>query len=410
MNKMELGKKVIQTIRRHGYQAYYIGGCVRDRLLQREINDVDIATNAFPEMVMKLFAKVIPTGIKHGTVTVMINHIPFEVTTFRKEGSYEDFRRPNEVQFVPELYQDLSRRDFTMNAIAMNEQEELIDPFHGKEAIQRKEIISVGFANERFLEDPLRMMRAIRFASQLDFTIEQETWKAIVSQASYLQYIAPERIKIEFDKIMKSGAPEIGIQQLFQADLIRWIRGLNETGITAIDVNQVAPLIKKTDDYFTRWSIFLHMLLDEKRLLFLKRLRFSKQEITIMKKIDIAYLLFQESINEVEIKSCLIQMDVSCCLKGIDMLAIIKDIQPDKKRNWYNCIIAINQELMVKEVKDLAISGQDLIQLFKKPPGPWVNSLLQELLEQVVFQGLTNDKRLLLEQAKMSKEGKEHEK
>jgi tRNA nucleotidyltransferase (CCA-adding enzyme) len=166
---------IIKQLKAHGHEAYFVGGAVRDFLLRRPIGDVDIATSALPEEVMRIFPKTIGVGVEHGTVMVLHEGTPYEVTTFRTEGKYEDYRRPESVTFVRSLHEDLKRRDFTMNAIAMNEHGQMIDPFAGQEAIKRKMIQTVGDAKARFSEDALRMMRALRFVSQLGFYLSEET-------------------------------------------------------------------------------------------------------------------------------------------------------------------------------------------------------------------------------------------
>ncbi|HET7615418.1 MAG TPA: CCA tRNA nucleotidyltransferase, partial [Bacillales bacterium] len=169
---------VVNHLIENGYEAYIVGGAVRDHLIGRRVKDIDIATSATPDKVDGLFDKTIPVGVEHGTVVVRFRHQSFEVTTFRKESDYKDHRRPSAVSFVSSLHEDLQRRDFTINAMALSREGELIDPCDGRSDLQRKLIRTVGTAKERFEEDPLRMMRAVRFASELDFRIEAETGNA----------------------------------------------------------------------------------------------------------------------------------------------------------------------------------------------------------------------------------------
>ena len=160
---------IIQKLNDHGYEAYAVGGCVRDALLHRVPQDWDITTSAKPQEVKALFSHTIDTGIQHGTVTVMLDHVGYEVTTYRIDGEYQDSRHPKEVTFTGDLLEDLKRRDFTINAMAYNEEEGLIDPFNGMEDIKYKKLSCVGRAEDRFGEDALRILRAIRFAAQLEF-------------------------------------------------------------------------------------------------------------------------------------------------------------------------------------------------------------------------------------------------
>ncbi len=170
---------VLQTLENAGFEAYFVGGSVRDVLLHRHVHDVDITTSAYPEEVKQLFDKSIDTGIKHGTVTVLYNNESYEITTFRTESGYQDFRRPDHVTFVQNLDEDLKRRDFTINALAMNTKGEIVDLFNGLDDLEHHIIRAVGDPETRFHEDALRMMRAVRFMSQLEFKLEEKTRQAI---------------------------------------------------------------------------------------------------------------------------------------------------------------------------------------------------------------------------------------
>ena len=195
--KIQLPEKVhniIETLQSAGYEAYAVGGCVRDSLLGRIPNDWDITTSARPEETKRLFPRTIDTGIQHGTVTVMMNKEGFEVTTYRIDGEYEDSRHPKEVTFTASLEEDLKRRDFTINAMAYNEQDGLVDIFGGIRDIEIGVIRCVGNAEERFTEDALRMLRAVRFSAQLGYRIEEATRDAIRRLAPSLQRISAERI------------------------------------------------------------------------------------------------------------------------------------------------------------------------------------------------------------------------
>lgn len=204
----EGASNILEVLMRHGYEAYVVGGCVRDSLLGRTPGDWDITTSAAPKEVKQLFRRTVDTGIAHGTVTVLIGREGFEVTTYRVDGDYEDGRHPNNVVFTGELREDLRRRDFTINAMAYNEIDGLVDIFHGVEDLERGVIRCVGSALERFEEDALRMLRAVRFAGQLGFAVEESTRQAIRQQAETIQKISAERIHMELDKLLCSGHPE----------------------------------------------------------------------------------------------------------------------------------------------------------------------------------------------------------
>lgn len=214
-------KKIIEIIEKAGYEAYAVGGCVRDSLLMRNPNDWDITTSAKPEKVKELFKKTIDTGIEHGTVTVMMHHVGYEVTTYRIDGEYEDARHPKNVTFTSNLIEDLKRRDFTINAMAYNDRSGIVDAFDGISDLEKGIIRAVGNPRERFDEDALRMMRAVRFSAQLGYSIEEDTKKAIKELAPNLQKISAERIQVELVKLVSSDHPEK-------------MRDLYETGITAV--------------------------------------------------------------------------------------------------------------------------------------------------------------------------------
>ncbi len=203
-NLEEISKKAIKALKKSGYSAFLVGGSVRDHLMNRQVHDIDIATGAKPEETISVFKNrtVVPTGLKHGTVTVLFEKTPVEITTFRTEKGYSDNRHPDKVEFSKSIEEDLSRRDFTMNAIACNENGVLTDPFGGKGDIEKKLIRAVGDAETRFKEDSLRILRALRFSSVLDFEIEEATEKAIKSCCSLLKNLSPERISNELSKLL----------------------------------------------------------------------------------------------------------------------------------------------------------------------------------------------------------------
>lgn len=224
-------KKIINTIEEAGFEAYAVGGCVRDSLLGRTPDDWDITTSAKPEQVKKLFRKTIDTGIAHGTVTVMMHRVGYEVTTYRIDGEYEDSRHPKEVIFTKNLVEDLRRRDFTINAMAYNDRCGIVDEFCGMEDLQNKMIRAVGNPTERFEEDALRIMRAVRFSAQLGYEIEAKTRESIRALAENLTHISAERIQVELVKLIKSPHPEK-------------IRDLYEMGITAVIMPEFDAIMK----------------------------------------------------------------------------------------------------------------------------------------------------------------------
>ena len=201
-------KMILDRLHEAGFEAYAVGGCVRDSILGRIPGDWDITTNALPQDTKKLFKRTIDTGIEHGTVTIMVGKEGYEVTTYRIDGKYEDSRHPSEVTFTKNLTEDMKRRDFTINAMAYNDEEGIIDRFGGMEDIEKGLIRCVGNPKERFSEDALRIMRAVRFAAQLNYSIEDETKNAISELADTLKNISAERIQTELVKLLLSDHPE----------------------------------------------------------------------------------------------------------------------------------------------------------------------------------------------------------
>ncbi|CAM3055944.1 CCA tRNA nucleotidyltransferase [Filibacter tadaridae] len=212
-------REVIRILEGVGFEAVFVGGAVRDHVLQREATDIDIATSAEPLEVKELFPITVDLGTEHGTVLVLKDGEPIEVTTFRTEGTYSDHRRPDSVQFVKSLKEDLIRRDFTMNALAMTRDGKLIDLFDGVEDMNRQLIRAVGNASDRFKEDALRMIRAIRFTSVLGYDIEDATCKAITDNAQQIRLVSVERLKAEMDKLFSGVHPEKAIRYLHESGL-----------------------------------------------------------------------------------------------------------------------------------------------------------------------------------------------
>jgi len=260
---------IIQELEKCGYEAYMVGGAVRDSILGRPIHDYDICTSAMPGEILEAFPneEVIPTGLKHGTVTILINKEPYEVTTYRIDGDYSDNRRPDNVTFTKNLVEDLQRRDFTINAMAYNPKTGLIDPFNGMEDIKYKKIRCVGFAEERFNEDALRILRAIRFEAQLGFAGFPETMFEIERQYERLKNISVERINSEFCKIVASNQfcvelvlyPDVF--SLFIPELKDMIDFQQNNPYHAYDVfGHTIHAIEKceSDDLIVRLAVFFH--------------------------------------------------------------------------------------------------------------------------------------------------------
>ena len=249
--------RILTTLRARGYPTYLVGGCVRDMLLGARPQDWDLCTGALPEQVLELFPGSVPTGLKHGTVTVRLGSGKAEVTTFRTEGGYADHRHPDSVAFVSDLRSDLSRRDFTMNAVALSGEGLLIDPFGGAEDIRARLVRCVGLPERRFEEDALRMFRALRFSARLGFAVEAGTWEALLHKAPLASELAPERIRDELEKTLLSQAPEL-VCRFFTTGLMAAFARPPQAGEESF-----RPLGKLPKKAGVRWAGLCALLLDQ---------------------------------------------------------------------------------------------------------------------------------------------------
>lgn len=376
---------VLQKLLDAGYEAYFVGGSVRDYLLDIPVNDVDIATSAQPSEMKKIFNRTIDIGIEHGTLLILFNNEQYEITTFRTESTYKDHRRPDSVTFVRSLHEDLKRRDFTMNAIAMDVDGQLIDPFLGTEDLEKGIIKAVGNPNERFNEDALRMMRAVRFASQLDFKIEEETLASITENAHLLGKIAIERIQIEFEKLLKGQWRSKGIDALIATNLYKYCPELkNKT-----DVLKEIQTDLKFLDVESAWAyiIFLANKYSPDKNFnstsFLKSWKLSNQLINDANKIllGLEKLASENRLNEWDIFT----LGVTFSIK-IDELSKHLGMRSKKRE-----ILDIYEKLPIKDDSELAITGYDLMKETDAHPGPWIKEALKFALKNVIYKNIENN-------------------
>ncbi|MCH1624721.1 CCA tRNA nucleotidyltransferase [Fredinandcohnia quinoae] len=381
------GKRIIQTLQTNGYEAYFVGGAVRDFLLKREIGDIDIATSASPSETMLLFPKTIDVGAAHGTVIVLFEGEQFEVTTFRTEENYVDFRRPKDVAFVKSLREDLKRRDFTMNAIAMNVDGEFIDPYEGRKAIESKVIQSVGNPYERFNEDALRMMRAIRFVAQLSFKLDDKTQEAISNQANLLSKISIERVTVEFEKMLRGENCQEACGILLETSLYQYLPGLidKEELLTSF-VKYNWTILKDRVEY---WTLICYLLKIEDCNLFLRKWKLPSKiinsvvkNVSSLKKIDevgwTKRLLYEndyESISQVE--------------RIRKILGFVNDLN-------YQPLVEYDK-LPIKSRTDLAINGQVLTSMYDKKPGKWISELLEKVENAILDHETENNIQMVKE-------------
>ncbi|QWH11332.1 CCA tRNA nucleotidyltransferase [Bacillus mycoides] len=389
MERFKKASSIIEILKQHGHEAYFVGGSVRDLIIDRPIGDIDIATSALPEEVMAIFPRHVPVGLEHGTVIVVENGEPYEVTTFRTESEYEDFRRPSSVQFVRSLEEDLKRRDFTMNAIAMTEEGEMVDLFAGKEAIRLKEITTVGDAADRFQEDALRMMRGIRFVSTLGFSLEIKTKQAIETYGHLLEHIAIERITVEFEKLLTGTYCVNGLQELVETKLFSHLPYLQMSEERLLKATQY-----KWDSFETdveAWAFFLYCIGEEHPSVFLRQWKLSNKKI----KDIVAVLLAIRSRKEKEWDTILLYKT------GIRIAEMAERVYEAIIESYNSASVKQVQLLFhalpIKNRQEMNVTGNDLLSWADKKPGPWVAEMLQNIEEAIVQGDLVNKKENIRE-------------
>ena len=377
--------QVLRSLKARGYVAYLVGGCVRDMVMGVHPNDWDICTSALPEQVLEVFPKARPTGIRHGTVTVEINSRHVEVTTFRSEGDYADHRHPNTVHFVGELTTDLSRRDFTINAMALSPDGLLLDPFGGLEDIRRRCIRCVGQAPRRFEEDALRMFRALRFSARLDFSIAEDTLEAIREKAYLSASLAAERVRDEVEKTLLTKKPET-VGQIAELGLLESF--LAKPGEALPELSAAASLPRKALD---RWMA-LCLALSRRGLIsdvrdFLSALKLDSRTIRCCTD-GLSILSGPKPSNAPEWKRLLCRMGVdtvSCaarCLDALDGGGSSRELKAILKSG--ECFT----------MKHLAVTGDDLAELGLR--GRELGEMLAFLLDYVIEYPANNRRELLL--------------
>ncbi|MGN0157547.1 MAG: CCA tRNA nucleotidyltransferase [Brotaphodocola sp.] len=373
---------IIRILQKNGYEAYAVGGCVRDTLLNRTPGDWDITTSALPEQVKALFHRTIDTGIEHGTVTIMMDHVGYEVTTYRIDGEYEDGRHPKQVEFTSNLLEDLKRRDFTINAMAYSCSTGIVDAFDGMGDLEKKVIRCVGDPMERFTEDALRILRAIRFSAQLDFTIEEKTWNAIFKIAPNIAKVSKERIQVELTKTLLSDHPE-RIKQVFETGISDYV-STDFSQIPWADLNIPASLPKKK---YVRWAGFLRVLSPEKAVRVLKDLKLDND--TIGKVRTLVTWSGAEIPKEASaVRRVMSQMEP----EAWDALMELNEY--DEEIRNLSTQIRTNGDCL--SLKDLAVKGADLMTAGVKP-GKEMGNILNQMLNLVLEQPGMNEKDQLLE-------------
>lgn len=433
--------EIIHTLQNAGFEAYAVGGCVRDSLLGRVPNDWDITTSAEPQQVKQLFRRTIDTGIQHGTVTVMLDHVGYEVTTYRIDGKYEDGRHPKEVVFTASLEEDLKRRDFTVNAMAYNDEEGIVDLFDGIGDMERKVLRCVGDPVARFSEDALRMMRAVRFSAQLDYEIEGRTKDAILELAPTLQKISAERIQVELVKLMTSDHPErirtcyeTGLTAIFFPEFDRMMETVqnNLHHIYTVGEHTIHAVQHIRNDKALRLAMLLHdsgkpatKVTDEAGVdhfyghqeesakiarVFLRRLKFDNE--TIDRVIRLVRAHDTEILpGEKYMRRAMNRLGEDLFpdlfeVKEADMNAQ-SDYQKEEKRRQLAGMRESHARVLAAgscvSLKTLAVNGSDLI-LEGMKPGKEIGEVLKQLLELVLEDPECNQKEWLLQKVKEMRE------
>jgi tRNA nucleotidyltransferase (CCA-adding enzyme) len=439
-------EKIIHTLEAAGYEAYAVGGCVRDALLGLTPDDWDITTSAEPEEVKALFSRTIDTGIKHGTVTVRLNGKSFEVTTYRIDGKYEDGRHPEEVTFTKSLEEDLKRRDFTINAMAVNDRTGIVDLFGGQEDLKAGIIRCVGDPMERFSEDALRMMRAVRFAAKLDFSIEEKTKKSISILKDNLRKVSAERIQVELTKLITSDHPEMmrtlyetGLTSVFfpewdkamvcgqntkhhcytvgehTIEVMKHVRNDKVMRLAALLHDIGKPGMKRTDkkghDHFQGHPQLSDIMAER----ILRRLKYDNDTI---KKVCMLVRYHDErpALNPRSIRRCMREMNLDFDdlfeLKRAD-IAGQSDFMREEKLAAVDKFEKLYHENLeagnCTDKKQLAVNGGDLIKA-GVDKGPEMGRVMEKLLDDVIDEPSANTKETLLSRAlnysKLAKKGK----
>lgn len=397
-------RRIIKTIEDNGYEAYAVGGCVRDSILGRNPDDWDITTSARPEQIKSFFKKTIDTGIKHGTVTVMMNHTGYEVTTYRIDGEYKDGRHPESVEFSAKLVDDLKRRDFTINAMAYNESNGFVDEFNGIEDLNNHVIRCVGNPIERFSEDALRMMRAIRFSAQLGFDIDSKTYAAIVELAPSIRQVSMERVQVELAKTIMSDNP-FYVKQYEQTGLLKEnLSYMDEILSGKLVKNAMAMLKYAPKSTVLRYAAIFNMGEPDRVKAELKALKLDNYTVDTVTKL-VAYSKDTIEENEPAVREAVHKY-------GKELLALmfeneearintkeeIVGISLNSQRLHLNRIKKMYEDIISRgdciSVKDLDITGNDLMEYGLS--GVQIGKTLNELLHIVIENPKLNEKSTLL--------------
>lgn len=362
---------ILKIFNRNGYEAYFVGGCVRDYLLGEEFSDIDITTNALPEEVKKIFRKSIDTGIQHGTVTILVNGEGYEVTTFRTEDEYTNHRAPEKVEFVSNLREDLDRRDFTINAMALDSNGILYDYHNGEKDLFSGVIRTVNNPNNRFYEDALRMLRAFRFSSKLGFEIEKDTLDAIKKNAELIKFVSIERIVNEFKKLLSGKGNLRSLELLLDSKLNTYIPFLEEIEI-----------IQDFSKYSFCQSLYILSKINDISFDILKELKLSNKEVKLIKEFD---KINTDFVRKIPLELILYKYNFE------DVVFIAEYFSYNNRNNIENCKLTINS------FDEVDITSQEIISTIGEKPGPWIKSVVSELEHEILLNRLDNNRKDILD-------------
>lgn len=400
MVRIELPKDVrhiINVLMENGYEAYAVGGCVRDSILGRTPGDWDITTSALPMQVKALFRRTVDTGIQHGTVTVMLGKNGYEVTTYRIDGKYEDSRHPKSVEFTSNLVEDLKRRDFTINAMAYNDEHGIVDAFDGMGDLKRRIIRCVGKAHDRFDEDALRILRAVRFSAQLGFDIEDDTARAARELAPTLVKISRERIHTELNKLLLSGNPDyfsvvydLGVMKIIIPEL---------ENIDAHKLDKIKHFIKKTSAVLPeRYAALLSCVDADTAGRILKGLKLDNATILMAAKL-VKYYNMNPVVSEAAVRHYINEVGENDALRIVDFNISICGSELNKGyTDMRKICVMVKERGDCTELRNLKISGRDLMEA-GFPAGKQLGEILQKLLCEVLDNPKFNEYNYLLKRA-----------
>ncbi|MBD2869691.1 CCA tRNA nucleotidyltransferase [Paenibacillus arenilitoris] len=409
---------IVTRLREHRFEAVFVGGAVRDTVLGLPVKDVDIATSALPEQVLALFERCIPTGLQHGTVTVVHNKIAYEVTTYREEARYEAHRKPESVRYIASLEGDLLRRDFTMNAMALSADGELIDPYGGLHDLRLGLLRCVGDPNARFAEDALRMLRAVRFIGAYGLKPAYRTWRALLRHGHLMKFIAMERVASELDKLIAGASPARGLHYAAASRLLEHLKEPLPAEVTlaaaeACRTRSTAALfaglgkLKEADLRLASVAIGLSLTSDA-ALRSMQALRLSNQRTKSIMGLLGIHLDLQEAEPDPEEHSLrpawlgiVLRYGVRMAGQWLEIAELLQRTTPAR------CIVPAAQleawmnEMPVATLKQLKVSGKELAEHLRKPTGPWISDWLSRLLLEAALGRVPNDKQPLLRQAEL---------